>query len=180
MKMTAENLFCVKHLSDQGITPEKFGEMIGLLDRFDVSEYAIVKLGKDSFFEELAKQLRVLWPPGEKDGKYPWRDSVKNTVVRLKALWKDRNLEGHTIEECTMAARRYIAQFDDDKKFMLLMKYFIWKQKELTHDDGRKTYVTESKLADMLEGKAEIDAELDSMMGEEWEQLINESEGRLI
>lgn len=45
---------------------------------------------KKSFFEELAERLREMWPPGEKDGKYPWRDSVGNLARRLELLWADR------------------------------------------------------------------------------------------
>lgn len=44
------------------------------------------------YFESIAVGLRELWPAGEKDGIYPWRDSFSNLVKRLKVLWDNRNL----------------------------------------------------------------------------------------
>ena len=179
MNMTAEDLFCVKHLYEQGVTSKTFDSLVELLDRFDVSDYTITKVGKESFYEDLAKNLRELWPPGEKDGKYPWRDSVKNISFRLKALWEDRKLSDFTIDDCLMVARRYLARFEQDTKYMMLLKYFIWKQKKLVNPTtGKITYVYDSMLADMLEGKSDIDA-----IENEWEQLIQDAsigEGRLI
>lgn len=178
--MTAENLFCVKHLHKQGVTSETFDELVKLLDRFDVSGYTITKLQSDSFFKELAEKLRELWPPGEKDGKYPWRDSVKNLTTRLKILWKERNLDKYkfNITECLEVARRYLVQFENDTKYMKTLKYFIYKQNKIVAHDGKITYTFGSQFADMLEGKGDVDR-----IENEWENIMNDvniGEGELI
>lgn len=133
-------------------------------------KFSLVKdENQQSFFEELAEGLRNLWPPGEKDGKYPWRDSVSNLSRRLEALWRDRQLKDFSIDDCLMVARRYLAQFEQSTKYMKTLKYFILKQDKLIAENGRITYTNSSLFADMLEGKVEIDIGMD----DEWNAIIN-------
>ncbi len=40
----------------------------------------------ENFLRVVAKGLRELWPTGEKDGKWPWRDSVTNIEKRLEFI----------------------------------------------------------------------------------------------
>ena len=167
-KMTGETLFCVKYLLEHGVNSSNFDDTAKLLEAFNVPEYKLVKLGKDEWFHELATKLRPLWPAGDKDGKWAWRDSVKNLSDRLKLLWQQRQLKEYSIDECLSCARRYLAQYENDTRYMMLLKYFIMKQKSIVDPkDGRLIYTIESRLADMLEGKSEIDAlenELDSIL----------------
>ena len=102
--MTAEDLFCIKHLRELGIDSSNFDENAKLLDVYDVPDFKMVKLEKSDFYEELAKQLRSMWPPGDKSNKYPWRDSVKNLKARLKLLWQYRQMKDYTLDECLAVA----------------------------------------------------------------------------
>ena len=105
-----------------------------------------------TFFSTLAEKLRDLWPQGEKDGKYPWRDSTKNLRVRLEFLWKERKFKDkYTLEQCLTAARRYLSQFETNTKYMQVLKYFIFKQGKIVGQDGKITYTYKSNLADLLE-----------------------------
>ena len=122
------------------------------------------------FFQELANKLRGLWPSGEKDGKYPWRDSVDNLTTRLKNLWMLRELKDYTLDECLAAARRYLEQFRDNAKYMQTLKYFILKQHSIVQKDGSIKYINESKFADLLEGS------LARSMQEEWASAFNSDE----
>ena len=123
-----------------------------------------------SFMEELATKLRDLWPAGEKDGKYPWRDSVSNLVKRLEFLWKERNLKDkYTIDDCLIAARRYLAQFENNVKYMQILKYFIFKQNKLVAKDGKVTYTYKSTFSDLLEDDA------NRAMLNEWDSLFESS-----
>ena len=180
--MTAEILFCIKYLKDHGVNAQNLWEYDTAIERFDTSNFTIVKLRdapiSEQFFEDLAKGLRSLWPPGDKDNKYPWRDSVKNLKMRLQALWEERRLNNYTLDECLAVARRYLAQFENDTKYMKLLKYYIWKQKKLVSSDGSVTYTYESQFADMLEGKSDIDA-----IENEWASMLTDvsiGEGDLI
>lgn len=152
---TPEEKFCVRYLLDHGINATNFTKVVLTLKNTDV-RYDLVKSSTDvSFFEELAGKLRELWPAGEKDGKYPWRDSVGNLSRRLEALWKDRGFKDKTIDECLMVARRYLAQFEDNAKYMQTLKYFILKQDSLVDKNtGRIKYINKSVFADMLESNS--------------------------
>ena len=180
MEMTGETLFCIKYLLERGIDSSNFDETARLLEKQDVPEYKLVKQEADTFFTELASKLRELWPPGEKDGKYPWRDSVKNLATRLKILWKERGLEKYkyNLNECLQVAQRYLAQFNENTKYMKTLKYFIYKQSKIVAHDGKITYTFSSQFADMLEGNSDIDR-----MENEWEEIMNDAtfgEGVLI
>lgn len=180
MKMTGETLFCIKYLLEHGVDSSNFDDNVKLLETFDVPEYKLVKQESDTFFTELAEKLRELWPPGEKDGKYPWRDSVKNLTTRLKILWKERGLEKFhfNMTECLEVARRYLAQFENDTRYMKTLKYFIYKQSKIVAHDGKITYTFSSQFADMLETNGEYD-----MLSGEWERMMNDEtlgEGVLI
>lgn len=106
---------------------------------------------RDEYFTELATNLRKLWPKGEKDGKFPWRDSVGNIKKRLEVVWDFRKLEMYSMDKCLRVARRYLAQYQMDTKYMCILKYFVLKQTTITKPDGKKTLVNTSKFADMLE-----------------------------
>lgn len=177
MTTTPDVRFCVKYLLDHGVNALNFDDVASTISVSDQS-YTLVPVGAKSFFDELAEKLRELWPPGDKDGKYAWRDSVSNLSKRLKTLWDDRlNGKQYTIDECLVAARKYLAQFEDNVKYMQTLKYFIMKQKSIVEKDGRIRYITESKFADILEGNSELAAM------DEWNDILNGSnvdEGELI
>jgi len=122
----------------------------------------------EDFYTKLATELRKLWPTGEKDNKWPWKDSVKNLSERLETLWSLRDLKDYSLETCISVAQRYVAQYETDKKYMQILKYFILKQKDIVQKNGLIKKVSESKFADMLEGKSEVDAALN-----EWEGILS-------
>ena len=180
-QLTPEIKYCVRYLKEQGVTEKDFVNISLALSPKD-TDFVLVRMEKDDFFNELAEKMRELWPPGGrmiKGHEYPWRDSVSNISRRLETLWKER-LSGkdYTIEECLIVVRRYLAQFEDNTKFMKSVKYFIWNQKELVQSNGRIKYVIESIFADMLEGKNEQDAVMN-----EWNDILNSEnigEGELV
>lgn len=167
---TEEVVFCAQYLNQKGITPEEY---VTLATCNEVLPFKITRTQeRDEFFEELAKKLRELWPPGDKtvNGKsYAWRDSVPNLAKRLETLWSDRFKDkDYSIEECLSAARKYLAQFEDNVKYMQTLKFFIWKQKDLVMSNGQIKHIAESKLADILEGNVELAA-----VDDEWNEILN-------
>lgn len=135
-----------------------------------LKRFAVKMNVDDDFFETLANKLRELWPPGEKDGKYPWRDSVPNLVHRLEFLWKERNFKDkYTLDDCLMAARRYLAQFETNVKYMQVLKYFIFKQNKLVATDGKITYTYKSSFGDLLESNPT------NTTSDEWSELFESS-----
>lgn len=150
-KTLAKVVFCARYLYDHlDGDIDEVKKIFDNLDNYATPGFVMVEID-DSFFTELATKLRELWPAGEKDGKYPWRDSVSNLSRRLRTLWTDRNLGQYTIEDCLRVARKYLAQFEDNVKYMKLLKYFILKQGKVVGKDGRIVYTNNSTLADMLE-----------------------------
>jgi hypothetical protein len=180
---TPEVKFCVRYLLGHGVDAFNFGAVQLSLDESD-AQYTLVKVKKDSFFDELASKLRDLWPPGGRmiGGKeYPWRDSVENISKRLMAMWAERfpkSDKQFTIEDCLSAARAYLAQYENDTKYMLSVNKFIWKQRNLVMSNGLIKHVMESRLADMLEGKIEY-----QKIDDEWNDILNsatEDDGEII
>ena len=179
MIYTDEVKFCAEFLKKKGLTPEQVEELMNLAVDLDV-DFELMRVQMNDF-ASLAKKMRELWPAGEKDGKYPWRDSVDNLTKRLEYVWHDRfrNKEMNE-DECLEVARKYLARFQDNTKYMQTLKYFIYKKKAEIRDTitGRIRYTYESTFADMLEGKKFQD-EIQS----EWESLINDAnagEGNLV
>lgn len=130
------------------------------------------------FYQNLARELRKLWPPGMKDGKYPWRESVSALVSRLEVLFDERDLFDYSLEDCLTAARRYLSQYEENASYMQTLKYFVLKQKKIYIDAHHVKYVNESKFADILENQlTKSDTEQD-----EWEEaFIEEStQGELV
>lgn len=154
--------FCVKYLLEHGIDDgDKFSAISQSLPQ-DAPEFDFVQTSTIDYFAELAIKLRELWPAGEKDGKWPWRDSVANTTNRLRSLWKERKLEHYPIDMCLEVANRYLAEFRNDTRYMRILKYFIMKQKPVYYDRKGMGHVgIESIFADMLQGKTESERESD-------------------
>ena len=131
-------------------------------------------MATQEYFDSIAKGLRDLWPAGEKDGKYPWRDSVGNLSKRLKFLWENRDMKEYSIDACLTVGRKYLAQFETNAKYMKLLKYFIFKQNKLVGKDGKITYTYQSTFADMLENQSSLELE------EDIEVLFDNQQGELI
>ena len=145
-----EELFCIKYLKERNLlSDDDIKGMLDLLKEVDVN-YKFVKVQPD-FYHDLATELRKLWPAGEKDGKYPWRDSVNNLAARLEALWQIRQLGEYPIPVCLTVARRYLSNFENNAKYMKVLKYFILKQNKVVEANGHVKYMSESTFADMLE-----------------------------
>ena len=172
--------FCARYLKEHGVpSGENFDELVALITDLD-PDYKLIKIEKPDFFKDLAIRLRDLWPAGEKDGQWPWRDSVTNLTRRLQLLWQQRELKDYTLEDCLTAARKYLAQFEQSTKYMKILKYFIFKQKGIVKDNGKMSYVNESTFADILEGKSELSAEFDWTIGEDGTIPETIEEGELI
>ena len=168
-KYSDEAIFCAKYLNDRGfLEKDKLEEITALIDDLD-ADFQFIKVNLN-FYVHLAKALRELWPTGEKDEKYPWRESVANLSRRLETLWAARNLKEIPIETCVMVARRYLAQFENNTKYMQTLKYFVLKQGKIVGNDGGVRYIQQSQFADMLESITDEDKKQ-----AEWESMFEQS-----
>jgi hypothetical protein len=146
--------FCAKYLIDNGVAPEVYKNMYDT-GAAPQHSYEIVPLNED-FFEKAAQGLWNLWPKGKKDGKFDWKESVPVLRERLMFIWKHEKVkEPYTVDDVLEAARVYIAQFEHSSvKYMQLLKYFIFKKKEMAVDDNGLIKVTyESTLLKMLQNR---------------------------
>lgn len=79
-------------------------------------------------FEELAIQLKELFPKGKKPGtSIMWRGSGYEVVKKLKTLIKKTGAE-FTNEQAIEATRRYVSSFNGNYSYMQVLPYFILKQ----------------------------------------------------
>lgn len=174
---TKEAIFCVKYLKRLGLfNPHQLEALSVLADKSSV-EFSMKEVKKD-FFTELAEALRPLWPSGDKDGKWAWRDSVENLATRLSTLWRIRELGEYSVDTCVEIARQYLARYENNAKFMQVLKYFILKQKKVIENDGKIHYVNQSVFADMLESST-----VEEQQQREWNKLLEEAtigEGTLV
>lgn len=75
---------------------------------------------------DLAKSLKEIFPKGRKEGTYYWSDGVILIKRRLRTFFKKYgNFDYEDIKE---AARKYVASFNGQYKYMQLLKYFIFKE----------------------------------------------------
>lgn len=141
-------------LKCNGILPGDYLTLKDYATQEMIPNFKIVPLTvkQASRFEMLAKQLQELWPKGMKDGKYRWRGETQDVRLRLKRVLEEKCFENVTDEDVLRCARIYLADFDDDKKYMCILPYFILKMKEVA---GKKVY--HSKLANMLLSKNEAE-----------------------
>lgn len=151
-------------------------DLLRLTNDDDPVEVMLAPIGKvivnvgDDFFNTLAEKMRLLWPSGDKDSKYAWRESAPSLAKRLKTLWSVRNLGKFSIDDCLRVCRSYLSEYEHkDTKYMQIVKYFVLKQKEVVDKDGRIRYISNSRFADMLEGVKSANA------AQEFEELISGS-----
>jgi len=80
-------------------------------------------------YEDLANQIRELFPKGAKAGKWPWRSTTKDLAMRLRKLDKSFDLGDYTDDQILMTTENYINRFNtrDMDSGMQICKYFIEK-----------------------------------------------------
>ena len=148
--------FCVRYLLNNGVDAERFTQISSTLSEVPRFTFTLTKDQDHSFFTKVAMGLRELWPPGNKEGKWPWRESISVLTDRLKFIWDKYGLEDeYTVDDCLEAGRKYLAQYQNaNTKYMQILKYFIFKQKDVgVTENGmiKKTY--ESTLIKLLQDK---------------------------
>ena len=72
----------------------------------------------------LAKELRLLYPPGMKDDRWPWRGTIPSITERLDDF--NKMYPDITDEEIIQTTKDYLSRFTEEAGRSLL-QYFIWK-----------------------------------------------------
>ena len=111
----------LKHMKN----PKLVGDGINIVESYLLkSEFNTPKY--KNRFENLAEQLRELYPKGKKPGTaYMWRDS-NAIITKLQALVKQYG-DCFTDEQAIEATRKYVESFNGNYQYMQLLKYFISK-----------------------------------------------------
>ena len=100
------------------------GAMVSLLPR---ALYLIEGIGRD--YTQLANSIRECFPKGSKDGKYPWRGTIKIIVDKLKKLDKGHGMGDYTNDQILAVCKEYVDQFNHMTmdRGMQIAPYFIEK-----------------------------------------------------
>jgi hypothetical protein len=100
------------------------GAMVSLLPR---SLYLIEGIGRD--YTQLATDIRECFPRGSKDGKYPWRGTIKIIVDKLRKLDKGHGMGDYTNDQILTSCREYVSNFNQMTmdRGMQIAPYFIEK-----------------------------------------------------
>ena len=91
-----------------------------------INSNEVVEVKNKINIEELAEEMRLIYPEGKKVGtsKY-WRDNKSNVTAKLKSFFKKYGEQD--IEVVKEATRKYINSFGDNKQLMRVLPYFIEK-----------------------------------------------------
>ena len=95
----------------------------------------------DKELEPIALELISIFPQGKKPGTpYYWKSNKRDVISKLKSFFK---LYGNTYseEQIINAARRYVASYNGDYRFMRLLKYFIWKKEDGIESSDLATFI---------------------------------------
>ena len=106
------------YISIDGATVSLLPRAISLID------------GKGRDYIELASKIRQIFPTGNKDGKYPWRGTLKSIVDKIKKLDKSYGLSKYSDEDILSACSSYVSKFGfkDMDRGMQIAPYFIEKE----------------------------------------------------
>lgn len=111
---------------------------------------------KKDKYEEIAKQLREIFPKGKKEGtSLMWRGSVFEVTKKLKTLVKKT---GAILDEDKVleAARKYVQSFNGIYNYMQILPYFILKQVPVNGVVEER-----SQLLSYIENEGQIDTNND-------------------
>lgn len=107
---------------------------------------------KETFFDDLAEELRQLFPEGKKEGtSYMWRSNKAEVAKKLKLLTVKYGFT-YTREEAIEATKAYVSSFNGNYKLMRILKYFILKT---TKDADGNTSIS-SDLMEYIENKDKV------------------------
>ena len=101
------------------------GATVSLLPR---SLYLIEGIGRD--YTQLATAIRECFPKGSKDGKYPWRGTIKILVDKLRKLDKSHGMADYNNDQILAVCRDYVSQFNvmTMDRGMQIAPYFVEKE----------------------------------------------------
>ena len=86
--------------------------------------------------EILTQKLMETFPKGKKEGTaYYWRGNKKEIKDKLKKFFVYFG-DAYTDDQIIAAARKYVASFNGDYRYMRLLKYFIWKNDAKRTEEG--------------------------------------------
>ena len=98
--------------------------------------------------QNLAEKMREIYPTGKKPGTaYYWRGSNVDIMKKLETFFKNYGNK-YTDEDILKATQNYVNAYQHDNKYMMLLQYFIWKEKG--HYEGG-TVNMNSELATRLD-----------------------------
>lgn len=149
-KLNIDTNSVIDSLMEKGaLVANQFG--ILKLDKYTEDRITQVLLNSDKEVpsdercENLAIQMRALYPKGNSSSGYPWRGNLRDLTKRLKKFFK---LYGNwTDEEIINATQRYVSHYNGNYTYMRILKYFILKS-----DKGEEG----SDLATWLENDTEV------------------------
>lgn len=105
---------------------------------------------KINVIQELAKQLRDIYPSGKMPGtSYYYKCNTTDIEKKLKSFYK-RYGSTYSNEQIITATKKYVESKNGNYSYLKLLKYFIWKD-EIR--DGE--IISTSMLADYLENEGQ-------------------------
>lgn len=100
--------------------------------------------------DNLTTTLMEIFPKGKREGTpYYWRGNRREIKDKLKKFFVYFG-DAYTDAQILDAARKYVASFNGDYRYMRLLKYFIWKN-DIKRDGETSSIEQISELASYIE-----------------------------
>lgn len=157
-----------KTLSEKGyLSKEGFMTVEGETAIGDILNLTKTEPSSEERLDKLTTSLMEVFPKGKREGTpYYWRGNRREIKDKLKKFFVYFG-DAYTDNQIIDAARKYVASFNGDYRYMRLLKYFIWKN-DIKRDGETSSMEQISELASYIENAGQ-----ESSLGNNWmDQLV--------
>lgn len=132
------------------LSKEGFLTVEGEIALGDILNLTKTEPSSEERLDNLTTNLMETFPKGKREGTpYYWRGNRREIKDKLKKFFVYFG-DAYTDTQILDAARKYVASFNGDYRYMRLLKYFIWKN-DIKRDGEISSIEQVSELASYIE-----------------------------
>lgn len=132
------------------LSKEGFFTVEGEMAIGDILNLTKAEPSSEERLDNLTTNLMEIFPKGKREGTpYYWRGNRREIKDKLKKFFVYFG-DAYTDAQILDAARKYVASFNGDYRYMRLLKYFIWKN-DIKRDGETSSIEQISELASYIE-----------------------------
>lgn len=138
-----------------------------VLDEWNTVVHKLKATEDEAHLMELAKQMQECFPKMKKpETVFYFRCNQREIALRMKKFFE---IYGeYSDEQIINATKKYVASFMGDYRLMMLLKYFISKNKRVMDENGESHVAETSELATILENMSDEEEIPDMGSSDDW------------